>query len=142
MGVEDRIEVIIEVKKVLSKRSTMLNLEEKCHNMQVGIDRFVDKGLPCPVSIHDKLMTHSDYVDRLRRLSKEHASTSGIKALPIGKVLYYTLENLFFLVHEVKHIFFTRPNFSKYTDTDEIYRRILKLKLPEDEWWEKMIDVL
>ena len=51
--VEDRTEAIIEVKKVLSKRNLMVNLEEKCHNIQVGIDRFMakfqilrDKGLP------------------------------------------------------------------------------------------------
>ena len=64
LGVEDRTEAIIEVKKVLSKRNLMLNLEEKCHNMQVAIDRFMakfqilrDKGLPSPMVIIDRLMT-------------------------------------------------------------------------------------
>jgi len=75
-------------------------------------------------------------------LSKEQASTSGVKALPIGKVLYDTLENIFFLEHEVNHLFVTKPKFAKYTEADEIYRRMLKVKLPEDEWWEKMTDLL
>jgi len=62
--------------------------------------------------------------------------------MPTGKVLYDTLENLFFLEHEVKHLFFIKPNFVKYTKTYEIHRRILKVKLPEDEWWKKMTDLL
>jgi len=75
-------------------------------------------------------------------LFKEKASTSRVKALPIGKVLYDTLENLFFLEHEVKHLFVIKPNFSKYTKEDEIYRRMIKVKLPKNEWWVTMIDLL
>jgi len=78
LGVEDKTEAIIKVKIVLSKRNLMLNLEEKCHNMQVGIDRFMaksqifrDKGLPSPIVINEKLMTQLDYVDRLKKFSKE-----------------------------------------------------------------------
>lgn len=69
----------------------MLNLEEKCKKTQAAIDRFManfqilrEKGLPSPMVIHDKLMTQLDYSDRLRKLAKEQASASGIKALPIG----------------------------------------------------------
>jgi len=62
--------------------------------------------------------------------------------LPIGKVLYDTLENLFFLEHEVKHLFVTKTNFSKYTEVDETYRKMLKVKFPENEWWVTMIDLL
>jgi len=92
LGVEDKIEAIIKIKKVPSKRNLMLNLEEKCHDMQVGTDRFMTKFqilrkkcLPSPMVIHEKLMTQLDYVDRLKKLSKEQAITSGVKALPTGK---------------------------------------------------------
>ena len=127
----------------------MFNFEEKCHNMQVAIDRFMaklqilrDKGLPNPMVIHDKLMTQLDYVDKLEKLSKEQTITSGVKAQPIGKVLYDTLENIFFLEHEMKHLFLTKPNFAKYTEADEIYRRMLKIQLPDAEMWEKINDLL
>jgi len=127
----------------------MNNLEEKFHNMQVAIDKFMakfqilrDKGLPSPMVINEKLTTQLDYSDRIGKLAKEQASSSAIKALPIGKVLYDTLENLFFLEHEVKHLFLTKPNFLKYTEADEIYRRMVKIKLSEVEWWDKMIDLL
>ena len=104
LGIEDRIEAILEIKNILSKRNIMLNLEEKCHNIQIAIDRFMakfqilrDKGLPSPMVINDKLMTQLNYSDRLKILVKEQVSSSGIKSgLPTGKVLYDTLENLFF----------------------------------------------
>jgi len=101
-----------------------------------------DKSLPSPMVINDKLMTQLDYSDRLRRLAKEQASSSGTKSFPTCKVLYDTLENLFFLEHELKHLFLTKPNFAKYTEADEIYRRMLKMRFPEAEWWEKMTDLL
>jgi len=75
-------------------------------------------------------------------MAKKQASTSSIKALPTRKVFYDTLKNLFSLQHEVKHIFVTKPNLAKYIEADEIYRRMLKVMLPEDEWWEKMTNLL
>ena len=41
LNTEDRTETILEIRKVLSKRNLTLNLEEKCHNMQITIDRFM-----------------------------------------------------------------------------------------------------
>ena len=45
--------------------------------------------------INDKLMTQSDYIERLNKLASSQASTSRVKALSNGKVLYDSLENLF-----------------------------------------------
>jgi len=127
----------------------MLYFEEKCHNMQVSIDRFMtkfqilrEKGLSSPMVINDKLMPQLDYGDRLRKLAKEQASSSTIKALPIGKVLYDTLEKLYFLENEVKHLFLTKPNFAKYTEANEIYRRMMNVTFPDAEWWENLTYLL
>jgi len=67
----------------------MLNLEEKCHNMQVAIDKFMakfeilrEKGLPSPMVINENLMTQLDYDTRLRQLAKEKSNSSSIKSLP------------------------------------------------------------
>ena len=100
------------------------------------------KGLPSPMVINDKIMTQLDYGDRLKKLAKEQASSSSIKALPTGKVLNDTFENIFFLEHEVKHLFLTKQNFLKYIEADEIYKRMVNAKLPHAEWWEKMTDLL
>ena len=40
---EDRIETILEVKRVLTKRGLMLQLEEKVQNMDIGVQRFFSK---------------------------------------------------------------------------------------------------
>ena len=120
----------------------MLNLEKSCQSIQADIDRFMIKygilrenGLPSPMVIHDKLMTQDDYIERLNKLASSQAGTLGVKALLTGKVLYDNLENLFFLEDEIKHLFLNKPNFAKYTEADEIYRKMLKMKLPEGEWW-------
>jgi len=117
--------------------------------MQVTIDRFIvkfqilrEKGLPIPMVINGKLMTQSDYGDRLRKLAKDQASSSSIKALPMGKVLYDTFENFFFLEHEVKHFFLDQPNFVKYTEVDEIYKRMINVKLLDAKWWGTVTNLL
>jgi len=83
LDIEDRTGTIIEIKKVLTKRNLMLNLEKKFQSMQANIDMFMtkfgilrEKGLPSLV-IHEKLMTQEDYVERLNKLAKDKASTSG-----------------------------------------------------------------
>jgi len=101
-----------------------------------------EKGLPSPMVINEKLMTQLDYDTRLRQLEKEQSNSSSIKSLPPGKVLCNTFENLFFLEHEIKHLFLTKPNFSKYTEADEIDKRMMNVKLPDAEWWEILIDLL
>lgn len=65
-----------------------------------------------------------------------------MKGIPIGKVLYQTFENIFYLQHEVEHLFINKPTFAKYTEADEIYRRMVKIKLPDEEAWEKLNDLL
>jgi len=39
-------------------------------------------------------------------------------------------------------MFVNKTNFSRYTEVDETYRKMLKTKLLEDEWWLKLIDLL
>lgn len=46
----------------------MVQLEEKCQNMQLTVDRFMvkfdvlrQKGLPNPLVANDRLMKHEDY---------------------------------------------------------------------------------
>ena len=77
----------------------------------------------------------------MREVAKDHVNTSSIKALPTGKVVYQTFENLFYLQHEVKDLFINNT-FSKYTEADEIYRRMLKIQLPDAETWEKLTHLL
>ena len=79
-------------------------------------------------------MTHGDYVEKLHKQDKSQASTSKMIALPTGKVLYDGWENLFYIEHEVKHLFTVQPNFAKYAEADEVYRKLIRMKIPNDEW--------
>jgi len=55
-----------------------------------------------------------------------------MEGMPTRKVLYQTFENLFYLQHEVKHLFVNKCTFSKYIEVDEIYRRMVNIKLPNE----------
>jgi hypothetical protein len=43
LEIEDRTETILEVKKFLTKRGLMLQLEERTQNMDIGVQRFFSK---------------------------------------------------------------------------------------------------
>lgn len=149
IGIAYRIETILEVKKVITKRNLMTQLEEKCKTMELAIARFMvkfdalrQKGLPNPLVINDRLMAHEDYDKKIREVEKEQANNSSMKGIPARKVFYQTFENLFYLQHEVKHLFINKPTFAKYTKNDEIYGRMVNIKLPNAESWEKLNDLL
>jgi len=149
LEIEDRTTTILEIKKVLTKRNLMLNLEKRCQSIQIDIDDFTlkygilrEKSLPSPLVINDKLMTHDDYIERLNKQARSQANSSTVKGLPTRKVLYDGLENLFYIEHEVKYLFTNRPNLVKYTEANEVYRKMIRMKIPNNEWWTSMIDIL
>ena len=64
-----------------------------------------------------------------------------MKGIPTAKVLQ-TLENFFYLQHEVNHLFVNKPMFAKYSEADEIYCKMMKIKILDEETWEKWCDLL
>lgn len=147
--IEDQTGTILEIKRVLTKKNLMLNLERRCQSIEEDIDEFMikyniltDKGLPNLLFINDKLMKHEHYIEILHKQSRSQASSSTVKALPTRKVLYDGLEKLFYIEHEVKHLFTTQPNFAKHTEADEIYRKLIRMKIPNEEWWTYMLVIL
>ena len=79
LGINDRTETILEIKRVLTKKTLMQNLERRCHDMWAEINAFMEKfnilqnkGLPSPLVINDKLMRHIDYVDKLDQYCYRH----------------------------------------------------------------------
>jgi hypothetical protein len=78
LKIEDRTETILEVKRVLTKRGLMLQLEEKSQIMDIGVQRFFSKidvlqkkGLPGLLVLNDKLMTLSDYKQKISMVAKD-----------------------------------------------------------------------
>ena len=55
----------------------MVQLEEKCHNMDITLTRLMvksdilrQKGLPNPFVINERLMKHEDYDKKIREVEK------------------------------------------------------------------------
>ncbi len=74
----DRNGTILEVKKVLTKRNLMMNLEDKFETVQLAIDRFMvkfdvlrQKGLPNPLVLNGKLIQQEDCNRKIREVEKD-----------------------------------------------------------------------
>ena len=72
IGITDRTETILEVRKVITKKNLMKQLEGKCQNMDLAITIFMvkfdilrQKGLPNILVLNDKLMKQEDYNNRI-----------------------------------------------------------------------------
>jgi hypothetical protein len=77
---------------VLTKKGLMLQLEEKAQNMDIGVQRFFSKiealqkkGLPDLRVLNDKLMTLSDYKQKITTMAKDSSKFSGIQGNITGK---------------------------------------------------------
>jgi hypothetical protein len=149
LKIEDRTETILEVKRVLTKRGLMLQLEEKVQAMDLGVQRFFSKiealqkkGLPGLKVINDKLMTLPDYKKRLADVSKDSSKFAGIQGSITGKAFLDALQWDISIQHEIRYIFLTKPTFAKYTEMDEVYRRLLKVNVPSHLRWEELCDLI
>jgi hypothetical protein len=99
LKIEDRTKTILEVKRVLTKRGLMLQLEEKVQTMDAGVQRFFrkmealqNKGPPSMRVINDKLMTLDDYKKKLATMSKDSSKFSGIQGSITGKAFLDALQ--------------------------------------------------
>ena len=41
-AIEDKTKIVLEVRKLLTKRNLMLQLDNKCHNLEVQIKNFIE----------------------------------------------------------------------------------------------------
>jgi len=149
LEIEDRTKTILEVKKVLTKKGLMLQLEEKSKTMDVGVHRFFSKvdslhknellGL---LVINDKMVTLSDYKKKILVVAKYGSKFAGIQGRINGKTFLDTLQLDLIIQHEIKYIFITKPTFSKYIEMDETYKRLLKVYIPSQKRWEDLCALL
>ena len=75
-------------------------------------------------------------------MAKDNSKIAGIQGNIIGKAFLETLQFDLNIQHEIKHIFITKPTFSKYTEVDEIYRKLLKMSIPSKKRWDKLCELL
>jgi hypothetical protein len=98
LEIEDRTETILEVKKVLTKRGLMLQLEERSQAMDIGVQRFFSKidslhkkGLPGLFVINDKLITLSEYKQKIITVENDGSKFIGIQGSIASKPFLETL---------------------------------------------------
>jgi hypothetical protein len=127
----------------------MLQLEEKVQAMDLGVQRFFSKiealqkkGLPGLKVINDKLMTLPYYKKRLADVAKDNSKFAGIQGSITGKAFLDALQWDISIQHEIRYIFLTNPTFTKYTEMDEVYRRLLKVNMPSHLIWEELCDLI
>ena len=87
-------------------------------------------------------MDQKEYDKKIRDHAKEQVNKQLPQGSPTGKVVLQYIEDLFFLQNEIKHLFVIKPNFSKYTEADENYRKLKSMKIPNAEKWQNFTDLL
>jgi len=72
MGIRDRTDTILLIKRVLTLRNYVQTLERKCQEIQAEVNVFVakitalhNKGLPSLITSAGRLLSHENYAKRL-----------------------------------------------------------------------------
>ena len=108
MGIRDRTDTILLIKRVLTLRSYVQSLERKFQEIQAEVNEFIAKitalhkrGLPSLVTSAGRLLSHEHYAKRVNSFATNQitasASTLEEAGPPSGQDLYDKLENLFFI---------------------------------------------
>ena len=69
-----------------------------------------------------------------------HTNLSNIKVNITRKALLEAISNPIYIEHELEHVFMVKTTFSKYTEVDEIFNRLIKIKIPDEEAWIDLCD--
>ena len=149
LKITDTTVTILEIRKVTTKKNLMRQPEEKCEGMNTAITRFMvkftslrQKGPPDIMVINDKLMPQNDYDKKIREFAKEQVNKPTGQGIPTRKVLLKSFEELFYLQHEIKHLFVIKPTFATYTKADENFRKLKNIQIPKKEDWQSLTDLL
>jgi len=91
-------------------------------NFEIKLTALQTRGLPSLLTSAGKLLTCDQYATRLNNYVTNQltvASSSTAKAgPPSGQTLYDRLESLFYIEHEINHLFEMPPHYYKYTEAD------------------------
>ena len=91
---------------------------------------------------NEKLMNQKEYDKKIRDYAKEQVNKPLPQGSPTEKFVLQYIEDLFFLQNEIKHIFIFKPNFSKYTDADENFRKLKNAIILNVEQWQVFIALM
>lgn len=121
----------------------MTQLEAKSQALENFVQVFHTKfnlpnqrGLPGLVAPNDKLISFEDYCGDIYTIATDTSKFAGIKGHVTRKAFIEALEFDLTIKHEIKHIFTNKPTFEKYTEVDEVYRKLINISIPGNERWD------
>ena len=121
-------------------------MQNDIDNFRLKIATLQSKGLPNLFTGAKILLTREQYATKVNNYVTNQliaSSSSPAEAgPPLGQTLYDKLENLFYIEHEVNHLFEMPPNYYKYTEADEMLIKIQRHQLPPEDWWQAMLAIL
>ena len=91
-------------------------------------------------------MSYNQYMTRINNYVEKQitSSSNSIEEAvpPSGQSLYDKLKNMFFIEHEINHLFEVPPNFYRHTEADETLVKMRRHQLPPANWWQAMLEIL
>ena len=83
MGIRDRIDTILLIKRVLTLRNYVQKLDRRCQGMQTEVNKFIGKitalhnrGLPSLVTSAGRLLSHENYSKRVNNYATNQITAS------------------------------------------------------------------
>lgn len=153
IGIPNRTEAVLTVKKVLTLRNYVQDVERKCYEITADEEEFKvklavlqAKGLPSLLSGVGKLISPDQFANRMATTIENQIIASGSSSEqagpPTGQSLYDKLGGLFFIENEVNHLFETPPNLYRHTEAEETLIKMRRHQMPKEDWWQAMLQIL
>lgn len=121
-------------------------MQVEINDFKLKVAALQSRGLPNLLTSSGRLLTHEQYTTRMNNYVSNQitasSSTSEETGPPSRQSLYDKLENLFYIEHEINHLFEVQPNFYRYTEADETLIKIQRHQLPTKDWWQAMLEIL
>ena len=121
-------------------------MQEKMNDFRMRFVALESRGLASLLTSSGKLLSHKQYANRVNNFASNQITTSSSTSEetrpPSGQNLYEKLENLFYIQHEINHLFDVQPNFYRYTEVDETLIKIQRHQFPTENLWQSMLEIL
>ena len=139
----------MEVKRVITKKNLIIQLEDKCKELELQVKRvngkfglFQDKGLPSLRDCNGKLIPLENYQDQLRNIDVDTSDFTKVRGEINGEAFTEGLQYDLFIQYEIHHLFLNKPTFQTYIEVDERFQRMVNLSIPSEEWWDKLLQLI
>jgi hypothetical protein len=139
--VKDRMSMIREVEKFLSKRNLIQQVQIKLVHLQRNVQwshykKILDKGLPEYYGKRGNFHPLPEYQQVLISVGENSNKFKGATRMLKGQTIVAILDNDLFLLSQLRNLFETSPTFEEYTELEKVYRRMISFKYPSIEEWE------